>query len=78
VRHLPEVLARGLSLTAYAVGGGLSARDRKRKGLEMEIKGCVQCGDTSDLLAMFTRSGVCGKCARKNHREALGIKGGKK
>ncbi len=58
--------------------GGLSARDRERKGLEMEIKGCNQCGSTADLLAMFTAYGVCGKCARKNHREALGIKGGKK
>ena len=44
-----------------------------------EWRGCAQCGDTSDLLARFTASGVCGKCARANHRKALGIKGkGKK
>ena len=44
-----------------------------------EWQGCAQCGETDDLLAMFTAHGVCGKCARKNHREALGIKGkGKK
>lgn len=36
-------------------------------------KGCSQCGSTSDMLAMFTRHGVCGKCARANHRQALGI-----
>ena len=39
-------------------------------------QGCSQCGGKDDLLAMFTRAGVCGKCARKNHRKALG-KGGK-
>ena len=31
---------------------------------------CEQCGDDSDLLVIVTR--VCGKCARKNHKKALG------
>jgi len=31
---------------------------------------CQQCGEDTDLLAQFTSAGVCGKCARKNHRKA--------
>ena len=31
---------------------------------------CELCGDDSDLLVIITR--VCGKCARKNHRKAVG------
>lgn len=33
---------------------------------------CSQCGDTGDLLVAFTVHKVCGKCARRNHREATG------
>lgn len=29
---------------------------------------CTQCGGDVDLLAQFTNSGVCGKCARRNHK----------
>lgn len=36
---------------------------------------CNQCGEDSDLLTAFTREGVCGKCARANHR--LVMRGGK-
>lgn len=36
---------------------------------------CQQCGEDNDLLAQFTKAGVCGKCARKNHKKAIG--GGK-
>ena len=36
-------------------------------------QGCAQCGDKDDLLARFTQHGVCGKCARANHRKALGL-----
>ena len=35
-----------------------------------EWAGCVQCGDTNDISARFTRWGVCGKCARANHKKA--------
>jgi hypothetical protein len=45
---------------------------RQLEGRVSAWKGCAQCGDTSDLLARFTASGVCGKCARANHRKALG------
>lgn len=31
---------------------------------------CQQCGEDTDLLAQFTRHGVCGKCARANQRKA--------
>ena len=33
---------------------------------------CSQCGDTNDMLVAFTRYQVCGKCTRRNHREATG------
>ena len=32
---------------------------------------CVQCGDDNDLMAAFSRLKVCGKCAKKNHRDAV-------
>lgn len=35
---------------------------------------CEQCGDTVDLLAQFTSTGVCGTCARRNHKKLMGIK----
>jgi hypothetical protein len=37
-----------------------------------EWSGCVHCGDTNDLSARFSRIPVCGKCARKNYRKAVG------
>jgi hypothetical protein len=37
-----------------------------------KVVGCVQCGDTNDLTARFSRIPVCGKCARKNYRKAVG------
>jgi len=36
---------------------------------------CVQCGDDNDLMTAFSRWRVCGKCARKNHRDAVAGKG---
>ena len=33
---------------------------------------CAQCGDTNDMLVAFTLHKVCGKCTRRNHREATG------
>lgn len=32
---------------------------------------CVQCGDDNDLMVAFSRWKVCGKCAKKNHRDAV-------
>ncbi len=31
---------------------------------------CLQCNKSIDLLAMFTKHPVCGKCTRKNHTNA--------
>ncbi len=36
---------------------------------------CQQCGEDTDLLAQFTKYGVCGKCARAIQRKAT--RGGK-
>lgn len=38
----------------------------------MGMTPCAQCGDTNDMLVAFTRYQVCGKCTRRNHREATG------
>jgi len=32
---------------------------------------CSQCGETNDLLVAFTKYKVCGKCTRRNHRDAI-------
>ena len=32
---------------------------------------CVQCGDDSDLMVALTKFKICGKCVRKNYREAV-------
>ena len=33
---------------------------------------CEQCGQSVDLLTAFTKYKVCGKCTRKNNKEATG------
>ena len=32
---------------------------------------CSVCGKDDDLLTAFTKDKVCGKCARKNHSNAV-------
>ena len=32
---------------------------------------CEQCGQELDLLTVFTRYQICGKCVRINHRKAV-------
>lgn len=31
---------------------------------------CEQCGSEIDLMVLFTAAPICGKCTRKNHKEA--------
>ena len=42
------------------------------KARPIERVGCVKCGDTNDLMARLSRIPICGKCARKNYRKAVG------
>ena len=30
---------------------------------------CQQCGNADDLMLIFTKHKVCGKCTRKNHKK---------
>ena len=42
------------------------------KNMETKLNStCKQCGDDNDLMVAFTEHGICGKCVKKNHREAM-------
>lgn len=32
---------------------------------------CKSCGETVDLMVMFTKYQICGKCTRKKHQETI-------
>jgi NMD protein affecting ribosome stability and mRNA decay len=32
---------------------------------------CVECGNENDLMVAFTKHKICGKCVKKNYKQAL-------
>jgi len=32
---------------------------------------CSQCGSNGDFMVAFTNNKICGKCTRKNHKQAI-------
>ncbi len=44
---------------------------KRQQALEASSSKCTQCGDTNDLMVIFTDLKICGKCTRKNHKKAI-------